>query len=107
MVCNVSTDAKAPSFIEILAGPEDAGQRVDRWLASKIDGVSRARVQTLIRDGHVSAGGTIREPRTPVKPGETYTVILPPAEEADVRGEDIALAIVYEDDDPALSGGLF
>jgi 23S rRNA pseudouridine1911/1915/1917 synthase len=98
VICNVPTDAKTPSLIEIAAGPEDAGQRMDRWLASKIDGVSRARIQTLIRDGHVSAGGTIREPRTPVKPGETYTVSLPPAEEADVRGEDITLTIVYEDD---------
>jgi 23S rRNA pseudouridine1911/1915/1917 synthase len=97
--CKVSTDAKAPSPIEVIAGPEDVGQRVDRWLASKIDGVSRARVQALIRDGLVSAGGTIREPRTPVKPGETYRVSLPPAEDADVQGEDIALDIVYEDDD--------
>ncbi|MFT3731615.1 MAG: RluA family pseudouridine synthase [Hyphomicrobium sp.] len=83
----------------IVAGPEDAGQRVDRWLAAKIDGISRARVQALIRDGHVSAGATIREPRTPVKPGLTYKVNLPPPEDSNVQGESIALDIVYEDAD--------
>lgn len=95
----MSIDEKSAGHIEIVAGPEDAGQRIDRWLAAKIDGVSRARIQALIRDGHVSAGGTIRELRTPVKPGAAYKVSLPPAEESEVKGEEIALDIVYEDDD--------
>jgi len=95
----VPIDEKLPSQINVVAGPEDAGERVDRWLAAKVDGISRARIQTLIRDGHVSADETIREPRTPVKPGLTYKVSLPPAEESDVQGENIALDIVYEDDD--------
>ncbi len=94
----VTIEAKTPTHFDMIAGPEDAGQRVDRWLAAKIDGISRARVQALIRDGHVSADTTIREPRTPVKPGVTYKVSLPPATESDVRGESIALSIVYEDD---------
>ncbi|MBN9246443.1 MAG: RluA family pseudouridine synthase [Hyphomicrobium sp.] len=92
-------DEKITSRIEVGAGPEDAGQRVDRWLATKIDCMSRARVQSLIRDGHVRAGATIGEPRTPVKPGVTYTVSLPEAEAIGVEGEDLPLEIVYEDDD--------
>jgi 23S rRNA pseudouridine1911/1915/1917 synthase len=92
-------DEKRAGSIEIVAGPEDAGQRLDRWLAAKIDGISRARVQALIRDGHVCAGGTIRELRTPVKQGETYKVSLPPPERSEVQGEAIGLDIVYEDDD--------
>ena len=92
-------DEQISSIIEVVAGPEDAGQRVDRWLASKIEGMSRARVQALIRDGHVRAGETIGEPRTPVKPGATYTVNVPEAEETGVAGEAVPLDIVYEDDD--------
>jgi 23S rRNA pseudouridine1911/1915/1917 synthase len=90
---------KIPTEFNVVAEPEDAGQRVDRWLAAKIDGISRARIQTLIRDGHVSAEGTIRELRTPVKPGLTYKVTLPAVEDSNLRGEEIALDIVYEDDD--------
>ncbi len=60
--------------------------------------MSRARLQALIREGHVSGGGTIREARTPVKPGTTYIVNLPPARETAVKGEGLPLDIVYEDD---------
>ena len=92
------SNAKAQNSIELIAGPEDAGQRIDRWLAGRIGNLSRARLQALIRDGHVSGGGTIREARTPVKPGTTYTVNLPPARETAVKGECLPLDIVYEDD---------
>jgi len=95
----VPIDEKISSIIEVLAGPEDAGQRLDRWLASKIEGMSRARIQTLIRDGLVAAGQTIGEARTPVKSGATYTVRLPEAEETGVAGEALPLDVVYEDDD--------
>jgi 23S rRNA pseudouridine1911/1915/1917 synthase len=94
----VSTEAKISTAIELAAGPEDAGQRIDRWLAARIPEVSRARLQALIREGHVSGGGTIGEARTPVKPGVTYTVNLPPASEPDVEGQDLPLKIVYEDE---------
>lgn len=99
LVIDVPTKEETPSQVELVAQPEEAGQRLDRWLAAKIAGLSRARAQALIRSGHISAGGTIRELRAPVKPGVTYTVTMPPAEESGVRGEDIPLAILHEDDD--------
>ena len=95
----MSIEEKMLTYIDVLAGPDDAGQRVDRWLAAKIDSISRARIQARIRDGHVSAERTIRELRTPVKPGLVYRVSLLPAEDFGVQGEDISLDIVYEDDD--------
>jgi len=95
----VSTNARSPGLTEYAAGPEDAGQRIDRWLADRMVGFSRSRVQTLIREGHVSGGGTIREARTLVKPGTVYRVDVPPVEATDVAGENLPLDIVYEDDD--------
>jgi 23S rRNA pseudouridine1911/1915/1917 synthase len=100
----MSGNAKAMELIELTAGPEDAGQRIDRWLAGKAGDLSRARVQALIRDGHVSGGETIREARTPVKPGVTYTITLPPANSSDVKGERLPLDIVYEDKDVIVIG---
>jgi 23S rRNA pseudouridine1911/1915/1917 synthase len=94
----VPSNAPALNLIELTAGPEDAGQRIDRWLAGRIGNLSRARLQALIREGCVSGGGTIREARTPVKPGTTYTVNLPAAKEMAVKGEALPLDIVYEDD---------
>ena len=86
--------------IALTADNEDAGQRIDRWLAYKAGNLSRARIQALIRDGHVCDGPTtIREARTPVKPGATYTITLPPPEPSDVQAETLPLNIVYEDAD--------
>lgn len=90
---------KSQDTIELTAGPEDAGQRLDRWLAHRVEDLSRARIQALIHDGYVSDGATIREARTPVKPGVTYTVTLPPPSPPEVVGESLPLTIVYEDAD--------
>jgi 23S rRNA pseudouridine1911/1915/1917 synthase len=95
----VPDNATSPDVIELTAGPEDAGQRIDRWLAQKVEHLSRARIQALIHDGYISSDGTIREARTPVKQGATYTVTLPVPTSPDVEGEDLPLAIVYEDSD--------
>ena len=78
----------------------DAGQRLDRVLGSHIAELSRARLQSLIRQGRVaSARGTIEEPGHRVKPGERYVVTVPPPEAAEPQAEYIGLAIVHEDGD--------
>lgn len=92
-------NTKSQDTIELTAGPDDAGQRIDRWLAYKVENLSRARIQALIHGGYVSDGGTIREARTPVKPGVTYRIALPPPSAPDLEGENLPLAIVYEDAD--------
>lgn len=93
------SNTKSQDTIELTAGPEDAGQRIDRWLAHKVENLSRARIQALIHGGYVSDGGTIREARTPVKPGVTYRIVLPPPSPSELEGENLPLVIVYEDAD--------
>jgi 23S rRNA pseudouridine1911/1915/1917 synthase len=78
----------------------EAGLRLDRVLGSHIAGLSRARLQALIKLGHVTgARGTIEEPGQRVKPGERYVVAVPPPEPAEPRAEEMPLAIVHEDAD--------
>ncbi len=79
--------------------PEDAGERLDRFLSDRIDLLSRARVKALIKQGHVSRGGAKwPEPATRVKPGETYSLKIPPAEPAIPKPQAIELDVVYEDE---------
>lgn len=86
------------SICEVLAGEEDGGVRVDRWLAESIPGVSRSRIQALIKAGEVRSGGTtIGDAGERVKPGRIYSVTLPEAREPEPQGEDIALNVVFED----------
>ena len=79
--------------------PADWRGRLDHLLATRLPDLSRSRVQALIRDGQVSVDGrTILEPGRRIKPGETVSVEVPPPADPTPQGEDIPLAIVYEDD---------
>jgi len=85
--------------IKLVADKMAYGQRVDRFLAQHLEGVSRVRVQALMREGHVSrAGVTISDPAQKVKPGEPFFVFMPEPVSAKPKGEAIALDILYEDD---------
>jgi 23S rRNA pseudouridine1911/1915/1917 synthase len=79
---------------------EARGERLDRLLAARIEGVSRTRLKTLIMEGQVTiGGGTIRDPGYRVNAGDAIAVRIPPAEPADPQGEAIPLTVVYEDAD--------
>ena len=78
----------------------EAGQRLDRALSARMDELSRARLQALIKEGRVTRDGrTIEEPGHRVKPGERYLVEVPPPEPAEPAAEAVDLAILHEDDD--------
>lgn len=90
----------SPTTRELFASEEEAGERIDRWLAAKIPELSRSRIQALIKTGAVtSGGGTIGDAGERVKPGRSYSLTVPDAQEATPRGEDIALTVVFEDED--------
>jgi 23S rRNA pseudouridine1911/1915/1917 synthase len=92
--------ATAPRAPTVVADPECAGQRLDRFLADAIGTISRARVKTLIETGHVTRDGAPRrEPAEPVLAGASYTVDIPPPLDATPAPQDIPLAILYEDAD--------
>jgi len=69
-------------------------------LAAKVQELSRSRLKALILAGQVSVGSTpIRDPAYHVAAGDTIRIDVPQAAPAEPAGEDIALDIVYEDDD--------
>jgi 23S rRNA pseudouridine1911/1915/1917 synthase len=77
-----------------------AGQRLDQWLAASLQGLSRSRLQALIRAGAVTAdGAAAREPARRVAAGERFTIAVPEPDEPEPKGEAIPLDILYEDDD--------
>jgi 23S rRNA pseudouridine1911/1915/1917 synthase len=81
--------------------PEDqAGIRLDRFLATALPEMSRSRLQALIQSGAVSRGAEkVSDGNLRVKPGETYEIRVPPPTPAAPQGQDIPLEIVYEDKD--------
>ena len=92
------------STIGIVAEEEYAGARLDRFLASHIETLSRARLQDLIRSGHVfrstASGGAepATDPNLKVRTGDSFKIEVPATEPYTVPAETIALKIVYEDE---------
>jgi 23S rRNA pseudouridine1911/1915/1917 synthase len=78
---------------------EDAGQRLDRFLASQLAELSRSRIQSLMEEGRVWVDGVVRKASHHVEPGEAVTVEIPPPPPAGVEAEPIPLEILYEDED--------
>jgi len=79
---------------------DEGSTRLDRVLAVREPELSRSRLKALILAGSVSLGGApIRDPAYHVAPGDTITIDVPEAVAPEPEGEDIALDIVYEDDD--------
>ena len=77
----------------------EKGERLDRVLAQRMDGLSRSRLKALILAGAVAIdGGTIRDPGHRVNVGDRIAVAIPPDEPAEPAPEDIPLNIVHEDD---------
>jgi len=84
--------------VEILV--DDAGGlRLDAFLASRLDGLSRSRIQTLIREQYIQVNGKPAKPRDAVKPGDHISIVLPEAVPLDAAPQDIPLDILFEDDD--------
>jgi 23S rRNA pseudouridine1911/1915/1917 synthase len=94
-----SSSNSGQKVVVTVAGDEGSA-RLDRVLAARIAELSRSRLKALILAGQVRIkDAPIRDPAYHVAAGDTITIDVPEAAPAEPAGEDIALDIVYEDDD--------
>ncbi|EIG59088.1 MULTISPECIES: RluA family pseudouridine synthase [unclassified Bradyrhizobium] len=86
--------------LEIVVEGSEGSTRLDRVLAVHLAELSRSRLKALILAGAVSLrDAAIRDPAYHVASGDTITIDVPEAAAPEPKGEDIALDIVFEDDD--------
>ncbi|MBO6826066.1 MAG: RluA family pseudouridine synthase [Sneathiella sp.] len=84
---------------QVEVSAEDVGERLDRFLAEKLGGLSRNRVKPLVKDGQATlAGEVITDPSKRVREGEVYEITIPEARDPDPTPQDIPLDIVFEDE---------
>ena len=77
-----------------------AGQRVDRFLAEAIEGLSRSRVKQFIEEGRVRRDGVaLTQPAEPVRANAVYTLQPPVPVAAVPAAQVIPFDILFEDDD--------
>lgn len=76
-----------------------AGERLDKWLASVVPGISRARLQAFINEGRVQINGGHCRPRDNLVAGSE--VLLRPGPAATTSAEpdaSVSVDVVYEDE---------
>jgi 23S rRNA pseudouridine1911/1915/1917 synthase len=82
------------------AAPEHEGQRIDRFLADAIAGLSRSRVKSLIEERRLTRDGhPVTQPAESVRAHAIYALHLPAATPAIPQAQDIPFPILFEDRD--------
>ncbi len=72
-------------------------ERLDLLLCSRSTGLSRSRIQTLIRDGNVKVNTLPSKPSHKVKPGDEVRIVIPGIIPQALEPEEIEFQVLYED----------
>lgn len=87
-------------YISCCVKDNEAGMRLDQFLASMDEIVSRAQAQRLLKSGNVLLNGvSVSVPSRKVHSGQYVKLTVPPQESADILPEQGALEIMHEDSD--------
>jgi 23S rRNA pseudouridine1911/1915/1917 synthase len=86
--------------VELVAGPDEAGERIDVALARLEEVGSRAAAQRLLDAGAVTVDGAVRPKRHRLSAGERVEVAIEERAAVDPgsAGEGVPHEVVYEDD---------
>ena len=74
-------------------------ERLDAFLARTAEGLSRSAAQKLIEDGCVKRNGRPAKKNDKLNIGDEITLTIPEPKEVDIIPTEMALDIVYEDED--------
>ena len=85
--------------IRLRASEESKNQRLDAFLASSLDGLTRSQATRLIESGEVAVNGRAVSKSYKLAGGEDVAVTLPEPEPVEAVPQDIPLDVVYEDAD--------
>ncbi|MGB9601135.1 MAG: S4 domain-containing protein, partial [Myxococcota bacterium] len=75
------------------------GERIDKFISSKLDWLSRQKVIEFIKSGGILLNGEPTEPSKKIKNGDIITINISEPEKIEITPQDISFEIVYEDND--------
>ena len=82
----------------LVVAPEDAGERLDRYLASRLPELSRSQIQRLLREHEILVNEAAARPSYRVDADDRIAVTIPEDSAPEATPEPLPLDIVYEDD---------
>ncbi len=78
----------------------DAGSgRLDKFLATECPDLSRAQLQRLILEGHVTVNGLAAKPSSVLRSGQRVSITVPETPSDGLLPQHIPLVVVYDDRD--------
>ena len=86
---------------EILIIADEAGEgvRIDKFIATQNEELSRSYIKKLIEDGMVTVNGRSVKPSFQISDNDSIRLTVPEKTIPDIVPEDIPLDIIYEDND--------
>lgn len=78
---------------------KEDGERLDSYLAGKLDDLSRTYIHRLIKKGSIHVNDKVVKPRYMVKEGDMIKIELPLIEKTELLPEKIYIDIIYQDSD--------
>ncbi|MED1725924.1 RluA family pseudouridine synthase [Brevibacillus parabrevis] len=79
--------------------PEDATERIDKYITLQNEDWSRSQVQAWIKEGRVTVNGEPIKSNYKLQAEDEVTLRVPPPKELAIQPEPMPLEIVYEDSD--------
>ena len=79
--------------------PDKAGKRLDAYLASEVEDLSRNYAENLIGEERVHVNDGIEAKKYKVREGDRIRIHMPAPRPIDVEPQNIPLDILYEDED--------
>jgi 23S rRNA pseudouridine1911/1915/1917 synthase len=94
-----ATSPEETEAVLLSVSAEDAGQRLDAFLAGHVEGWSRSRLQRLIDDGDVLVNGGAAKSSYKLRLDDEIEADLSTLPPKSFTPEDIPIDVVFEDDD--------
>jgi 23S rRNA pseudouridine1911/1915/1917 synthase len=85
--------------LDATVAPDEAGARLDRWLAARLPEVSRTRLKGLVDAGRVRVDGRAAKAALRLRVGARVEADVPPPPPETLAPEPVVLRIVFEDAD--------
>lgn len=76
---------------------ENREQRLDTYLVSRVEDLTRSRVQGLVKNGFVKVNDRLPKTSYRIKEGDRINLVIPPPIALDLEPEQIAFELIHED----------
>ena len=84
---------------KFIVSGENSGERIDKYLSTSIEELSRSAAAALIENGGAEVNGKTAAKNYKLRSGDEITVNIPEPRKLETEPENIPLDIIYEDED--------